>query len=163
MLQRLPGNKPKVPKFYSDGIAISDDGKTIYYCPIASRHLYSVSTDALADPTKNEADVAATVKDLGRKPVADGLESDAAGNVYVTDEEHHGVVRRSPSGKYATVLTTPHAYDWMDTMSVGTDDYLYVTANQLEQQGSYHYGKDLRKKPYTLYRIKIDQKPVLLK
>ena len=43
------------------------------------------------------------------------------------------------------------------------DGYLYVTANQLEQQGSYHYGKDLRKKPYTLYRVRIGQKPVLLK
>ena len=163
LLQRLPGNKPKVPNFLSDGIAISHDGKTIFYCPIASRRLYGVSTDALADPPRSEADVAATVKDFGAKPVADGLESDAAGNIYVTDEEHHRVVRRSPSGKYTTVLTTPHAYDWLDTMSIATNGYLYVTANQLEQQGSYHYGKDLRKKPYTLYRVRIGQQPVLLK
>ena len=162
-LQRLPGNKPKVPKFYSDGLAISADGKTIYYCPVSSHHLYSVSADALADPQKSEADVASTVKDLGRKPVADGLESDAAGNVYVTDEEHHGIKRRAPSGQYTTLATSPHTYEWMDTMSIATNGYLYVTANQLEQQGSYHYGKDLRVRPYTLYRVRINQKPVLLK
>ena len=163
LLERRPGNKPKVPKFDSDGLAISGDGKTIYYCPVASHHLYSVSAGALADPTMSERRVADTVTDLGRKVVSDGLESDARGNVYVTDEEHHGIKRRSPSGKYTTVTTSPHSYDWMDTLSVATNGYLYVTANQLEQQGSYHYGKDLRKKPYTLYRVRINQKPVLLK
>ncbi|MBV9852629.1 MAG: SMP-30/gluconolactonase/LRE family protein [Armatimonadetes bacterium] len=163
LLERRPGNKPKVPKFYSDGLAISSDGKTIYYCPVASHHLYSVSAAALANPTMSEDKVAATVKDLGRKVVSDGLETDAQGNVYVTDEEHHGIKRRSLAGKYATITTTPHAYDWMDTMSVATDGYLYVTANQLEQQGTYHYGKDLRVKPYTLYRVRINRKPVLLK
>ena len=33
----------------SDGIAIGHDGKHLYYCPLASRHLYRVPTEALLD------------------------------------------------------------------------------------------------------------------
>lgn len=33
----------------SDSIAISEDGSRLYYCPLGSRKLYSVDTDALAD------------------------------------------------------------------------------------------------------------------
>jgi sugar lactone lactonase YvrE len=38
----------------SDGIAISSDGDRLYYCPLGSRKLYSVSTDALADQSLDE-------------------------------------------------------------------------------------------------------------
>lgn len=37
--------------------------------------------------------------------------------------------------------------------------YLCFIANQLNRQADYHYGKDLREKPYSLFRIKIDELP----
>lgn len=52
---------------------------------------------------------------------------------------------------------------WTDTMLIATDGYLYVTANQLHRQAKYQKGKDLRRKPYTLFRIRIDAQPVLLR
>ncbi|MEA2586988.1 MAG: hypothetical protein QOF33_5073, partial [Thermomicrobiales bacterium] len=63
----------------SDGIAISSDGARLYYCPLGSRRLYSVATDALIDRSLDDVAVAATVVDEGDKGGgADGLESDAA-------------------------------------------------------------------------------------
>ena len=53
-----PENKEYL-KLGSDGIAISPDGKTLYYTPLSSRHLYSASCDTLADPAKSDAEVAA--------------------------------------------------------------------------------------------------------
>jgi sugar lactone lactonase YvrE len=41
-------------------------------------------------------------------------------------------------------------------------EYLYVTANQLFNQPSMHGDKALRKKPYVLFRIKVDAKPIRL-
>ena len=46
-------NRPKKGEathmtFGSDGIAIGHDGKYLYYCPLSSRHLYRVPTEALA-------------------------------------------------------------------------------------------------------------------
>lgn len=50
-----------------------------------------------------------------------------------------------------------------DTMLIAADGYLYVTANQLHCQARYHRGRDLRRKPYTLFRIRINAQPVLLR
>lgn len=48
-------------------------------------------------------------------------------------------------------------------LAVGTDGYLYFTANQLHRQAQFHEGKVGRVKSYTLFRVKIDAGPVLLK
>lgn len=48
-------------------------------------------------------------------------------------------------------------------LSVGNDGYRYGTANQLRRQPDYHDGKDLRVKPYSLFRVKTDGTPVRLR
>jgi hypothetical protein len=52
---------------------------------------------------------------------------------------------------------------WPDTLSLAADGYLYVTANQLHRQARYNKGNDLRRKPYTLFRVRTDAQPVLLR
>jgi sugar lactone lactonase YvrE len=92
----------------------------------------------------------------------DGLESDAEGRIYVTDYEHDGIRRRSADGtSYETLVHDPRAL-WPDTLSLAADGYLYFTANQLHRQPGFHGGRDLRQKPYVLFRIKIDGTPVQL-
>lgn len=153
---RLPGQPPARFAVGSDGIAISPDGKTLYYCPLTSRHLYGVSVDALADRNKSDADVAATVKDLGEKGGAgDGLESDAQGRVYLSDYEHNAIRRWSSSMEIQTLVHDPRVL-WPDTLSLASDGYLYFTANQVERQAVFHGGQDLRQKPYVLFRVKVD-------
>jgi sugar lactone lactonase YvrE len=49
----------------ADGIAISANGARLYYCPLGSRKLYSVSTDTLANKPLDEQKVSATVVDEG--------------------------------------------------------------------------------------------------
>jgi sugar lactone lactonase YvrE len=156
MLQREPGKPPKKPNFGSDGIAISPDGKTLYYCPLASRHLFSVSVDALADQSKSDQDVATTVTDLGEKGGAsDGLESDQQNRVYLTDYEHDAIRRRYPDGRIETLAHDPRIL-WPDTMSLGADGFLYFTANQLDRMARFHDGNDLRQPPYVLFKLKVD-------
>ena len=147
----------------ADGIAISSDGARLYYCPLGSRKLYSVSTDALANKSLDEQKVGATVVDEGdRGGAADGLESDVAGYIYSTNYEHNAILRRGPDGKWDTLVHDPRLL-WPDTLSLATDGYLYVTANQLHRQARFNKeGSDLRRKPYTLFRIKVDAQPVLL-
>lgn len=70
-------------------------------------------------------------------------------------------MRRQHNGAWETVAHDPHLM-WTDTMSIATDGYLYVTANQLHRQAKYQKG-ELRYKPYTLFRIRIDAQPVLLR
>ena len=147
----------------SDGIAISADGARLYYSPLGSRKLYSVETDALADRSLDEREVAATVTDEGdRGGASDGLESDAAGHIYSTNYEHNAILRRRLDREWETVVHDPRLL-WPDTMSLAVDGYLYVTANQLHRQARYQKGRDLRRKPYTLFRLRIDSEPVLLR
>lgn len=70
LMVREPGKPPKPLDFGSDGIAIHADGKRLYYCPLASHRLYSVSTDALANENSSDSDVAATIKDESPPPTA---------------------------------------------------------------------------------------------
>jgi len=157
---RLPGQAPAKFAVGSDGIAISGDGKTLFYCALTSRHLYSVSVDALADASKTDAEVAATVKDLGDKGGGgDGLESDAEGRVYLSDYEHDAVRRRMASGEMKTLVHDPRVL-WPDTLSLAANGYLYFTANQIERSPTFNNGRDLRKQPYVLFRVKVDGKRI---
>ena len=161
--QEEDGSTKLAANMGSDGIAISATGEWLYYCPLASRRLYSVSTEALSDRSVDDQYVSRTVKDEGDKGGAsDGLESDAEGRIYVTNYEHNSIMRRNPNGEWETTVHDPRLL-WPDTLSLASDGYLYVTANQLHRQARFHNGSDMRKKPYTLFRIKVNAKPVLLR
>ena len=163
-LERQPdGSVKHGASMGSDGIAINADGTRLYYCPLGSRKLYSVDTNALSDQSLKEQEVGATVIDEGdRGGASDGLESDSAGNIYSTNYEHNAILRRSPDKRWETLTHEPRLL-WPDTLSLATDGYLYVTANQLHRQARFHKGKDLRRKPYSLFRIRVDSQPVLLR
>ncbi len=146
-----------------DGIAINSDGSRIYYCPLGSRRLYSVDINTLTDRKKDDQDVAATVIDEGDKGGAsDGLESDAEGNVYATNYEHNSILCRRNYDKIWETIAHDSRLLWPDTLFLAMDRYLYVISNQLHRQSRFNKGHDLRRKPFTLFRIKVDAKPVLL-
>ncbi|MFC3505309.1 L-dopachrome tautomerase-related protein [Micromonospora krabiensis] len=162
-LERPPDGDPKPVSMGSDGIAINADGTRLFYCPLMSRRLYSVATDALVDRGVGDDEVASSVIDEGDKSSgSDGLESDDASRLYLTAYEQNAVLRRRADGDYETLVHDPRLL-WPDTMSVATDGHLYVTANQLHRQPTYQGGQDLRRKPYALFRLRIDAGPVLLR
>lgn len=159
---REKGKPPAPFNVASDGIAISADGETLFYCPLSSRHLYSIPTALLLDRSASAAAVAAAVVDLGEKGASDGLEADDKGRVYAGDYERNSIRQRQTDGEWKTIAHDPRIL-WPDTFSVASDGYLYFTANQLHRAAQFHEGQDLREKPYMLFRIKIDAGPVLLK
>lgn len=143
----------------SDGIAISPDAKWLYYSVLTGRHLFRVSVDALADPKKSDADIARTIEDLGEMGgAADGLESDAEGRVYITDFEHNSIHRWNVDGRLETLVHDSRLL-WPDTLSLAADGFMYVTANQIGRQARFQ-GKDMRQKPYAVFRFKVDGKRI---
>lgn len=162
-----PGFAPKVDgkalpatfKVASDGIALSPDGETLYFCALSSRHLYSVPTQLLRDPNVGEAELAQAVRDLGVKGASDGLEADASGAVYAGDYEHNAILKLERGGSTWRTIAQAPRLSWPDTLSVGPDGYLYVIANQLHRQAGFHDGRDLRRKPYELLRVNVHARP----
>ncbi|SEB53766.1 Sugar lactone lactonase YvrE [Terriglobus roseus] len=162
-----PGKPAKPGIFANDSLAISADGSKLFFCPVSSTKLYSVPTAALRDKSLTAEATAKQVALVTGKESSDGLESDAGGNVYSTAPASGSILKISPNSNFAggvevsTLVHDPRLL-WPDTMSLSDDGYLYVTANQLFNQPSMHNGKDLRQKPYTLFRVKVDAKPVRL-
>lgn len=142
----------------ADGIALSPRGETLYYCPLSSRFLYSVDTAALRNPAIPEDELRGMVRTVVEKGASDGLAADAWGNIYAGDYESGSIRMVSPDGGMCTVAHDPCIL-WPDTLSMGPDRFLYFTANQLHRQPEYHWGRDLRRKPYSLFRVRIDALP----
>ncbi len=131
----------------ADGIAIDPGNKILYYCPLSSRHLFSVSLDALANEGASDDEVAATVKDLGEKGSS------------ATDYEHNAIQLRTPDGNWFTLAHDPRML-WPDTLSL-IDGYLYFTCNQLHRQAQFNRAKDMRQKPYVLFRTRVEARKIM--
>ncbi|HLY11777.1 MAG TPA: L-dopachrome tautomerase-related protein [Planctomycetota bacterium] len=157
-----PGQPSHVLSQGVDGLAIGADGRRLYYCPLASRHLYSVDAELLVDESATDEQVAASVRDEGMKPASDGLESDREGRIYATAFETNSIVRRTSDGRYETLAHDPRLL-WPDTLALAEDGFLYVTVNQLHRQKTYTGGRDERELPYVLFRVKTSGRPVRLR
>jgi sugar lactone lactonase YvrE len=162
LMERPKGGQPSYMTAGADGIAISHDGKFLYYCSLSSRRLYRVPTDALLNE-KSDDEVEKAVEDLGDRGFAsDGLETDDKGRLYLTNYEDNAILRRDADGSYETLVYDRRVL-WPDTLCLAADGYLYLTANQLHRWGRFHEGTDWRQKPYGLFRVKVDAGPVLLR
>jgi sugar lactone lactonase YvrE len=95
-LKRRPRSGPEQPVLInSDGIALSPDGKTLYYTPLTGHSIYAVSTDFLVDRNRSDADAA--VRKIADKPSGnDGLICDAQGRLYVSTFEENSIRRFTP-------------------------------------------------------------------
>ncbi|KAJ8515901.1 hypothetical protein ONZ45_g6742 [Pleurotus djamor] len=150
-----------------DGLAISADGETIFFTPLASRDFYQVDTAALRiDPkVDNLANIKVedSVRFLGQMGgQADGLETDSTGKIYLGSPEHNAINTYSPvTGKISPFIRSP-MIAWPDTMSVADDGFLYATLNQLWLSPGFQNGTDKRTGPFALMRVKIDGTKVKL-
>lgn len=108
LMKREPGKPPEPIKMGADGIAIDPQKGLLYYCPLASRRLHSVSLEALANRNATNEQVAATVRELPSRDFAsDGLECSSDGTLFLTDYEHNQIRRLTADGKYELVASDP--------------------------------------------------------
>ncbi|KAI2603526.1 major royal jelly protein-domain-containing protein [Hypoxylon fragiforme] len=140
----------------SDGIALSADGDTLYWCPLASRYMYSVPTARLrARGAASELLAQQAVVSHGQKGVSDGLETDSNGMVYVGSMEGNAINVFNPGNGTTLTFVRDPRINWVDTMSVANDGYLYFTVNQLNFASSTFPGTDRRVRPFALFRVKL--------
>ena len=139
----------------TDGIALSPDGKTVYYTAFSRREIHAVSTDSLTDRELTDEQVEKSVKKIADKTSAnDGMCCDAQGRIYTTDYEDNAIRRfwpdAGPDQKGETIVQDERLL-WPDAVWV-QGEYLYITTNQLNRLPGLHKGKDLRQGPYALFR-----------
>jgi sugar lactone lactonase YvrE len=135
-----------------DGIALDATGETLYYAPLNSGTVHRIATATLRDPHGNHA---AGVKKVADATMTDGMTTDAAGNVYLTDMEHSQVVRILPDGTLEVVARDAR-FQWPDGFAWAPNGDLYLTASAIHRtlaklirtEGSVRRGG-----PYHVFRL----------
>jgi sugar lactone lactonase YvrE len=136
-----------------DSIALDRRGEWLYYAPVNGDRMFRVPTAALDDPKLAPGALAAKVEDYGPKTISDGLSSDDAGNVWVTDPEHSAVLTLGPDRKLTTVIKDAKLR-WPDGLSFGPDGWLYVTCSSLQHVLFVPPGHQAAHAPYHVFRFK---------
>lgn len=121
------------PQIHADGIALSPDGRHLYWQALTARTLYRLPTRILADFDLDDSQIAAEIENLGRTVMTDGMAFDGRGNLYFSALELDAVVYRTPTGEIRTLWSSP-TLAWPDTFSYdAVRDVLYVTTAQIHR------------------------------
>ena len=117
-------------EFAADSIALSPDGRTLYWKALTGRALYRITTDALVDPRLAEKDLEARVERVAETEPTDGLWIDGRGRLYLSAIEQDAVKVRE--GGRITTLVQDKRLRWPDTFSEGPDGTIYVTSSRIQ-------------------------------
>ncbi len=142
-----------------DSIALDRNGEWLYYGSVSGDRMYRVRAADLRDPTLDDAALGAKVEDYAAKTLSDGITTDLAGNVYLSDMEHSAVVLLKPDRTLETLIQDPRLR-WPDGFSFGPDDWLYVTCSSLHHVLFLDADVMRAHAPYQVYRFKPGEKGI---
>jgi gluconolactonase len=117
---------------YSNGLALSPDGKTLYASEMAAQRVLKFEVNE--DGTLGKRYLFVRLGDLAADPQGvdvymgpDGLKTDSAGNLYIAQFEGGRVLVADPEAKLVRALTVPAPY--VTNLTFGaSEDVLFVTA-----------------------------------
>ncbi|KAI9011775.1 hypothetical protein DFJ74DRAFT_710684 [Hyaloraphidium curvatum] len=142
-----------------DSIALSTDGRTLFYSAVADTSLYSVPTAALRgvrEGTNTNDEVAAAVNVVtSKKTSSDGLTTDVDDNVFVSDFVNSAVNVYPTRGerKPYVLLRSPELLRWPDGFSFGPGNHLYISCSCLQYDMA---GLDYKEfAPFHILRVKL--------
>ena len=155
-------------EFSADGIALSVDGKTLYWQAIKGKTLYSLPTDALnpgvLTPVTPEAvgdsGLRGKIAVVGDNGPADGLLiSRHDGKMYVTGPQDNSVKVRDlgQPGSVPTTLVQDDRLHWPDTFAEGPNGAIYFTTSHIQDSAFFKPDAPIAL-PTELWRITPDAK-----
>jgi sugar lactone lactonase YvrE len=115
-LQQTDGRRVS---FSADGIALTPDGRYLYWQAVTGKTLYRLATDALQNAQLSPQQVAERVEVVGIDGPADGLWFDERGRLCVSSVEHHAI--RVRDGERFDTLLRDRTLVWPDTFSESAD------------------------------------------
>lgn len=153
--RRFVDGEGNTPQIHADGIALSPDGRHLYWQALTARTLYRLPTRLLSDFGVDDVRLADALEDLGRTVVTDGMAFDGRGNLYFSALEHDAVMYRTPTGEIRT-LWSSRDLAWPDSFSYDpVRDVLYVTTAQIHRMPQFagSSGAWPPAEPFRIYRF----------
>ena len=134
-------------EFAADGLAISRDGKELYWQAIKGKTLYRIATAELASgpmaavlpASTSDKALAGKVETVGENGPADGLMIAQDGAMYVTSPQDSAIKMRDlahPGSALKTVIQD-NGLHWPDTFSEGPDGTIYFTTSHIQDSAFY--------------------------
>lgn len=124
----------------ADGIALSADRKTLYWCALTARNLYAIDTDIIRDFSISDEEIAEAVVNLGDKGTnTDGMSADNQGLIYYTMLEGQGIGVYNPDTEEFSELVSDERMIWVDGMTFDNKGHLLFNSNRLHEL----FGGDL--------------------
>jgi sugar lactone lactonase YvrE len=144
-----PVFKDKPLKIGADGIALSADRATLYYCPVTGRNLYAVDTALLRNFNTPSEELSRAVRAIGSKGTnTDGMHADNKGNVYYTMLEKQGIGVYSPERDRFRKFVADDRMLWVDGVAFDQKGSIIFNSNRLHEMfGNYEIDWDY---PYNL-------------
>ena len=122
----------------ADGIALSCNGDTLFFCPLTGRMIYSILTKDIEKAIKDRKTENIKVYEGYKKEASDGLLASSKGNLYMTGIET-GSIYISKEIEQDLLRFDYKDFDlfegnistmWPDTLAMH-EEYLYFVSNQL--------------------------------
>ena len=124
----------------ADGIALSADRKTVYWCPLTARILYALDTALLQDFNTPMSMIEEAVVNCGDKGTnTDGMGADNKGSIYYTMLEGMGIGIYNPEADKFETFISDERMIWVDGMTFDNKGHLIFNSNRLHEL----FGGDL--------------------
>ncbi|WAH44578.1 major royal jelly family protein [Alicyclobacillus fastidiosus] len=118
----------------ADGIALSADRSTLYYCPVTGRNLYSIDTSLLRNFSTPLTQISRSVRALGSKgTTTDGMHADNQGNVFYTMLEGKGIGVYTPKNHRFQKFVSDDRMLWVDGVAFDQKGSIIFNNNRLHQ------------------------------
>ncbi|MEL6870838.1 MAG: L-dopachrome tautomerase-related protein [Pseudomonadota bacterium] len=133
-------------------LAIDSEETWLYLAAMSNDGLYRVPLSIVTDPAANANDIETAVERYSDKPLSDGLYAGSDGDVYITDIEHHSIVRASNTRRLQTLMQSTRMR-WPAALAVDDTGALYVGDSALPLYLFGAPGAVDTHKPYHIFRI----------
>ncbi|MBX3387061.1 MAG: hypothetical protein KF768_10860 [Phycisphaeraceae bacterium] len=156
----LAGPGGSTPQVHSDGLALDERNKILYWQALTGERLYAIDSRLLTSRTVPAWQIANSVRDLGPTTVTDGMWSESGGDLFFTSLEVDSVTRINGADlrrafrqgvtndwrNRLRTIATDHRLGWPDSLAIGpvgptgpTGEFrpggrwLYVTTSQIHR------------------------------
>jgi sugar lactone lactonase YvrE len=119
----------------ADGIALSADRQTLYWCPLTGRELYCIDTALLQAFDTPHPEIEKAVQNLGDKggTNTDGMGADNKGNIYYTMLEDQGIGIYNPDTGTFKPFVTDERMIWVDGLTFDNKGSIVFNNNRLHE------------------------------